>query len=65
MNEEELKRILIELNLFVDFCDGDKFKVEPEEIDIEHRRLILKGSQGQLRWVRISERYGKSVVNHC
>ena len=57
--EEQLKKLLEELNIFVDFGNGDKFKVEPEEIDFENKRLILKGSQGQLRWVRISERYDK------
>jgi hypothetical protein len=57
--EELLKILLEELNIFVDFGGGDKFMIAPDEIDIEHRRLILKGSQGQLRWVRISERYDK------
>jgi hypothetical protein len=65
MNEEQLKKLLTELNIFVDFGHGDKFKIEPEEIDLKNKRLILKGSQGQVRWIRIDERYGKSVVNHC
>ena len=56
MNEEELKKLLTELNIFVDFGHGDKFKVEPEEIDLEHKRLILKGSQGQVKWIRIDEK---------
>ena len=57
--EEQLKKLLEDLNIFVDFGGGDKFMITPDEIDIEHRRLILKGSQGQLRWVRIDERYDK------
>ena len=59
MNEEQLKNLLTELNIFVDFGHGDKFKVEPKEIDLKNKRLILKGSQGQLRWIRIDERYDK------
>ena len=62
--EELLKKLLEELNIFVDFSSGDKFKIEPDEIDIEHRRLILKGSQGQVRWIKIDERYGKSIIDH-
>ena len=58
MNEEELKKLLTELNIFVDFGHGDKFKVEIGEIDLENKRLILKGSQGQVRWIKIDERYG-------
>ena len=57
--EELLKKLLEELNIFVDFDGGDKFMITPNEIDIDHRRLILKGSQGQLGWVRIDERYNK------
>jgi hypothetical protein len=57
--EEQLKKLLEELNIFVDFGSGDKFMITPDEIDIDHSRLILKGSQGQLRWVRIDERYDK------
>lgn len=57
--EEQLKKLLEDLNIFVDFGGGDKFMITPGEIDLEHKRLILKGSQGQLRWVRISERYDK------
>ena len=57
--EELLKKLLEELNIFVDFEGGDKFMITPDEIDIGHRRLILKGSQGQLRGVRIDERYNK------
>ena len=57
--EELLKKLLEELNIFVDFDGGDKFMITPDEIDIEHGRLILKGSQGQLGWVRIDERYNK------
>ena len=57
--EELLKKLLEDLNIFVDFEGGDKFMITPDEIDIEHRRLILKGSQGQLGWVRIDERYDK------
>ena len=65
MNEEQLKSVLTELNIFVDFGGGDKFKVEPGEIDIEHRRLILKGSQGQLRWVKIDALYPTiKTANH-
>ena len=57
--EEQLKKLLEDLNIFVDFGNGDKFMITPDEIDLKHKRLILKGSQGQLRWVRIDERYDK------
>ncbi len=63
--EEQLKKLLEELNIFIDFGNGDKFKIEPEEIDLEHKRLILKGSQGQVRWIRIDEKYGKNIIDHC
>lgn len=59
MSKEELKEALKELDVFVDFNNGDKFMITPDEIDLEHKRLILKGSQGQLKWVRIDERYDK------
>lgn len=57
--EEQLKKLLEGLNIFVDFGGGDKFKIEPKEIDLKNKRLILKGSQGQVIWIRIDERYGK------
>ena len=62
--EEQLKKLLEDLNIFVDFGSGDKFKVEPDEIDLEHKRLILKGSQGQLRWVKIDALYPTKTANH-
>lgn len=63
--EEQLKKLLEDLNIFVDFGSGDKFKIEPEEIDLEHKRLILKGSQGQVRWVKIDALYPTTkTANH-
>jgi hypothetical protein len=54
-------------DIFVDFGDGDKFKVEISEVHEYDHKIILKGSQGSLDWVRMevkhpikSNKYDKS-----
>ena len=60
----KIEKLLNELDIFVDFGEGDKFLVKPSDIDLENNRLILKGCQGQMRWVRIDEnmkrKYGRN-----
>lgn len=60
-----MEKLLKSLDIYVDFGNGDKFMVTLDEIDLEKKRLVLKGSQGQMRWVRIDERieYEKSNIN--
>lgn len=49
MSKNELEKF----DIFVDFGNGDKFMVKAEEVDVEKKRIVLKGSQGQMRWVKI------------
>ena len=56
-----IEKLLSGLDIYVDFGNGDKFKVELGEIDLENKRLILKGSQGQVRWIRIDEKINRKI----
>lgn len=48
---------LKEYDIFVDFGNSDKMYLNDFVIDEENKRITFKGSQGQLRWTRIDERY--------
>lgn len=48
---------LKEYDIFVDFGNSDKMYLNDFVIDEENKRITFKGSQGQLRWTRIDEKY--------
>ena len=48
---------LKEYDVFVDFGNSDKMYLNDFVIDEENKRITFKGSQGQLRWIRIDEKY--------
>lgn len=48
---------LKEYDVFVDFDNSDKMYLNDFVIDEENKRITFKGSQGQLRWTRIDEKY--------
>lgn len=48
---------LKEYDVFVDFGNSDKMYLNDFVIDEENKRITFKGSQGQLRWTRIDEKY--------
>ena len=41
------------MEIYVDFGGGHKFLVTPESFDEKANKLILKGSEGQLGWVKV------------
>ena len=52
-----MKDKLKEYDIFVDFGKGDKFYINDFIIDEENKKIIFKGSQGQLNWIRIDSLY--------
>jgi hypothetical protein len=61
-NKEKYEELLNELkkhDIFVDFGEGDKFYIGPDNIEIDEvsGKIVLQGSQGQVRWIRIDEKF--------
>lgn len=48
---------LKDYDIFIDFGKGDKFYIKDFTIDEENKKIIFKGSQGQMRWVKIDALY--------
>ena len=48
---------LSEYDIYVDFGNADKFYLKDFTIDKEHKKIIFKGCQGQVNWIRIDEKY--------
>jgi len=48
---------LNDYDIFIDFGNGDKFKVELSEIYEYDHKIILKGHQGSLDWVRMEVKH--------
>lgn len=44
---------LNEYDIFIDFGNGDKFYIKDFTIDDKNKKIILKGSQGDMRWIKI------------
>lgn len=44
---------LKEYDIFVDFGNGDKFYIKDFDIDDKNKKIVLKGSQGDMRWIKI------------
>lgn len=51
MNIQDFKNY----DIYVDFQNGDKFKVDISEI--KDNKIILKGCQGQMTWIKIDSLY--------
>ena len=51
-------------DIFADFGNGDKFHLSVESIDNENKKIILKGSQGQMRWIKIDALYPIKISNN-
>lgn len=44
---------LKDYDIYVDFGNGDKFYLNNFVIDEENKKIIFKGNQGQMGWVKI------------
>lgn len=55
------KEKLNEYDIFVDFDNSDIFYLKDFVIDEENKKITFKGSQGQMRWIRIDEKYPVKV----
>jgi len=44
---------LKEYDIFIDFGNGDKFYIKDFDIDDKNKKIVLKGSQGDMRWIKI------------
>ena len=55
------KEKLNEYNIFVDFDNSDIFYLKDFLIDEENKKITFKGCQGQMRWIRIDEKYPVKV----
>ena len=44
---------LKEYDIFIDFGNGDKFYIKDFDIDEKNKKIIFKGSQGDIKWVKI------------
>ena len=42
-----------EYEFYADFGQGDKFYLKDFEIDKGNKKIIFKGSQGQMNWIRM------------
>ena len=55
------KEKLNEYDVFADFGNGDKFYLKDFVLDEENKKITFKGCQGQMRWIRIDEKYPVKV----
>lgn len=44
---------LKEYDIFIDFGNGDKFYIKDFDVDEKNKKIVFKGSQGDMRWVKI------------
>ena len=44
---------LKEYDIFIDFGNGDKFYIKDFDVDEKNKKIVFKGSQGDIRWVKI------------
>lgn len=52
---------LNEYDIFVDFGNSDIFYLKDFVLDEENKKITFKGCQGQMRWIRIDEKYPVKV----
>jgi len=48
---------LKEYDIFIDFGNGDKFYIKDFDVDEKNKKIVFKGSQGDMRWVKIDAIY--------
>ena len=48
---------LKEYDIFIDFGNGDKFYIKDLDVDEKNKKIVFKGSQGDMRWVKIDAIY--------
>ena len=46
-----------DFDIFIDFGNGDKFYIKNFDIDEKNKKIVLKGSQGDMKWVKIDALY--------
>ena len=46
-----------DFDIFIDFGNGDKFYIKDFDIDEKNKKIVLKGSQGDMKWVKIDVLY--------
>lgn len=46
-----------DFDIFIDFGNGDKFYIKDFDIDEKNKKIFLKGSQGDMKWVKIDALY--------
>lgn len=46
-----------DFDIFIDFGNGDKFYIKDFDIDEKNKKIVLKGSQGDMKWVKIDALY--------
>ena len=46
-----------DFDIFIDFGNGDKFYIKDFNIDEKNKKIVLKGSQGDMKWVKIDALY--------
>lgn len=46
-----------DFDIFVDFGNGDKFYIKNFDIDEKNKKIVLKGSQGDMKWIKIDSLY--------
>ena len=44
---------LKEYDIFIDFGNSDKFYIKDFDVDEKNKKIVFKGSQGDMRWVKI------------
>ena len=55
------KEKLNEYDIFVDFDNSDIFYLKDFLINEENKKITFKGCQGQMRWIKIDEKYPVKV----
>jgi hypothetical protein len=46
-----------DFDIFIDFGNGDKFYIKDFNIDEKNKKIVLKGSQGDMKWIKIDALY--------
>lgn len=44
-------------DVFADFGNGDIFYLKDFEVDEENKKIVFKGYQGQVNWIKIDALY--------
>ena len=58
---KKFKEKLNEYDKFFDFDNSDIFYLKDFLINEENKKITFKGCQGQMRWIKIDEKYPVKV----